>query len=264
MTVVKREPTKQEGEKDVKERIEEPTEEERVKEVKKEEPARRRPGRRPFEEEKVWIPKTELGKRVLKGEFGSLEDILKQGLVILEPEIVDHLIPEIKDDLIYIGGTPGKGGGIRRTATKKTSRMHKSGRRFKLTALVVVGNEKGVIGMGKASSRENRIAIERATEQAKLNVVRVKMGCGSWECACGGKHSIPFKTEAKEGSVRVVMLPAPKGTGIVASRAVKQIVQLAGIKDVWIKTYGKTATRANLSYAVFKAMQRLMTTKGEI
>ncbi len=267
---VDREPTKQEEEKSVEERIEEPTEEEAAKEKEVPKERGRKPfergGRRrkPFEEEKVWIPKTELGERVLKGEFKSLEEILKQGFVILEPEIIDHLVPDIKEDIVYIGGTPGKGGGIRRTATKKTSRMHKSGRRFKLTALVVVGNESGIIGLGKSSSKEHRIAIEKASEQAKLNIIRVKMGCGSWECACGGTHSIPFKTEAKEGSVKVVMLPAPKGTGIVASRAIKQIVQLAGIKDVWIKTYGKTATRANLSYAVFKAMQNLMTTKGEL
>jgi len=268
MTEVKREPTKQEEGKDVEERIEGPTEEEAAQEKKapRERGRKRfeRRGRKRFEEEKVWIPKTELGNRVLKGEFTGLDNILKKGFVILEPEVVDHLISDLKEDVVYIGGTPGKGGGIRRTATKKTSRMHKSGRRFKMTALAVVGNENGIIGLGKASSKEHRVAIEKATEQAKLNVIRVKMGCGSWECACGSKHSIPFKTEAKEGSVRVVMLPAPKGTGIVASRSVRQLIQLAGINDVWVKTYGKTSTRANLSYAVFKAMQNLMTTKGEL
>ena len=267
MPIVDREPTKQEEKRDIEERVEEPTEKvakAREEKVPEERRVVERKRRKPFEEEKVWIPKTELGNRVLKGEFKSLNEILEKGFVILEPEIVDHLVPDLKEDIVYIGGSPGKGGGIRRTATKRTSRMHKSGRRYKLAALVMVGNENGVIGLGKASSKEHRIAIEKATEQAKLNVIRVKMGCGSWECACKGNHSIPFKTKAKEGSVRVVMLPAPKGTGIVASSAVRKLIKLAGIKDVWIKTYGKTATRANLSYAVFSAIKNLMTTKGEL
>lgn len=232
----------------------------------------RRPRRRPregrprerFEEKEPWVPKTDLGNKVLKGEFKSLEELLKKGLVILEPEIVDTLVPELGQEVIFIGGSPGKGGGIRRTATKRTARMHKSGRRFKLTAIVVIGDEKGIVGLGKASSREHRTAMEKATMQAKLNVIRVRKGCGSWECGCGGDHSIPFGTEAKEGSVRVELLPAPKGVGVVASQAPKKILSLAGIKDVWARTAGQTRTRGNLAYAVFKALQNLNRTKGEL
>jgi len=211
-----------------------------------------------------WIPKTELGQRVLKGEFKDLGSILAKGLMIMEPEIVDYLVPDLKQEVIYIGGSPGKGGGIRRTATKRTARMHKSGRRYTLTALIVVGDEKGLVGIGKASSREHRIAIEKATAQAKLNMIRVRKGCGSWECNCGGDHSIPFKTEAKVGSVRVTLLPAPKGVGIVASDPVKKIIRLAGIKDIWVKTLGQTRTRTNLICAVFEALKKLNATKGKL
>jgi len=211
-----------------------------------------------------WIPKTKLGQDVVKGKYENLEQILGEGRVILEPGIVSKLVPDLEEEVIFVGGSPGKGGGIRRTATKRTSRMHKSGRRFKLTAVIVVGDKKNLVGLGKASSREHRTAIEKATTQAKLNMIRIRKGCGNWECACGGRHSIPFRTEAKHGSVRVVLFPAPKGVGIVADKTTKKILSLAGIRDVWAKTYGSTATRGNLVYAVFGALKNLNRTKGEI
>ena len=226
----------------------------------------RRRERRPrrFEEEKKeWIPKTELGKQVMKGEIKTIDDILSKGLVILEPEIVDYLVPDMQDDIIYVGGSPGKGGGIRRTATKRTARMHKSGRRYKLMALVVVGNGDGIIGLGSATSGEHRTALEKAMLKAKLNIIRVKRGCGSWECGCGGKHSIPFRTEAKRGSVRVVMMPAPKGTGIVAGGEIKKMLKLGGLRDVYVKTFGQTGTRYNLANAVFAALEKLNSIKGD-
>lgn len=227
--------------------------------------ARSRGMGRGFEtEKKVWYPKTQLGKAVLKGQFASIDDLLKQGHVILEPEIVDNLVPDLQQDIIYIGGSPGKGGGIRRTATKRTARMHKSGRRFKLTALVIVGNGNGIVGIGKASSKEHRIAIEKATEKAKLNIIRVKRSCGSWECGCDTTHSIAARTEAKFGSVKVVLLPAPRGVGIVANESAKKILSLAGVGDVWVKTFGSTDTRMNLAYALFDALRNLNRSKGDI
>jgi small subunit ribosomal protein S5 len=220
--------------------------------------------RREFNDEKEWLPKTKLGNEVLKGEYGSIDEILKKGIVILESQIVDALVPDIKDEVIYIGGSPGKGGGIRRTATKRTARMHKSGRRFKLTAVVAVGNQDGIMGLGKATSREHRIALEKAAQQAKLSIIRIRRGCGSWECGCGGQHSIPFKSTSKSGSINVTLLPAPKGTGIVADETTKKILKLAGLRDVWVKTDGQTSTRNNLAFAVFKALKNLNRTKGDL
>lgn len=212
----------------------------------------------------TYAPKTELGKAVMEGKYTDIKELIKKGEIILEPEIVDALVPELKHEIIYIGGTPGKGGGIRRTATKMTSRMHRSGRRFNLTAVVVVGNEDGVVGVGKDSSKEHRVAIEKATQQAKLGVVRVRRGCGSWECGCDGEHSIPFETRGKCGSVRVTLLPAPKGVGIVADSESKKILRLAGIRDIWVKTCGNTATRTNLALAIFSAIKNMGRTKGEL
>jgi len=223
----------------------------------------KRPPRRE-EEKKIWFPKTELGKRVQKGEFTSLAQILSGREVILEPEIVDALVPTIKQEIIYVGGSPGKGGGIRRTATKRTTRMHKSGRRFKLSAVVAVGDGENIVGLGKASSKEHRTALEKGTLQAKLNVINVKKGCGSWECACGGTHSIPFKTKHTTGSVTVILIPGPKGLGLVANPTCRQVLSLAGIKDVWVKTFGNTHARSNVVYAVFGALNKLNGTKGDI
>ena len=211
-----------------------------------------------------WIPKTALGNDVLKGKYNTLEDVLMKGELILEPEIIDKLIPDIKHEVLYVGGSPGKGGGIRRTATKRTARMHKSGRRFKLTSVIVVGNEEGIIGLGKASSKEHRVAIEKATLQGKLNVIRARRGCGSWECGCGGNHSVPFKTTAKHGSVSVTLLPAPKGVGVVADKTSRVILKLAGIRDVWVKISGNSGARTNLAFAVFNALKNLNRTKGDL
>ena len=240
-------------------------EEEAVEEeIKQAEPVLREIEKEERERGAEWLPKTELGQRVLKGEFKSIEDILRSGQLILEPEIVDYLVPDLKNEIVYIGGSPGKGGGIRRTATKRTVRMHKSGRRLKLSSVMIVGNENGIIGMGKAASREHKTAIEKALEQAKLNVISVKKGCGSWECGCGGEHSIPFKAEASCGSVKVKIMPAPKGVGTVASDPIKKILNLAGVKDAWVKTSGNTHARANLITAVFEALRNLNKTKGDL
>lgn len=227
---------------------------------------RRRGARSPFGETDIseWIPKTKLGNEVLAGKYKTLEEILEKGELILEPEIIDTLIPDILQEIIYIGGSPGKGGGIRRTATKMTARMHKSGRRFKLSAVAVVGNGNGIVGIGSAISKEHRTALEKAAKNAKLNTIRVRRGCGSWECGCGGDHSIPFKTSGKSGSVQVTLIPAPKGVGMVASEETKKILKLAGINDVWVKTSGKTSTRNNLVLAVFDAIKNLNKGKGEL
>jgi small subunit ribosomal protein S5 len=214
--------------------------------------------------EMQWRAKTKLGADVLSGKYKSLEEILEKGELILEPEIVDALVPELKEEVVYIGGSPGKGGGIRRTATKMTARMHKSGRRFKLSALSIVGNGNGIVGVGMANSREHRSALEKSVKAAKLSVIRVRRGCGSWECGCGGQHSIPFKASGKSGSVSVTLLPAPKGVGTVGSEEAKKMLRLAGIHDVWVKTMGQTATRNNLVLAIFEALKNLNRGKGDL
>ena len=204
-----------------------------------------------------WKPRTTLGKKVFRGEIKDINEILDAGLKIREPEIVDLLLPNLKTELILIGYRTGKGGGSQRIPIRITATMHKSGRKFRAGAFVVVGNEDGIIGIGRAKALEPRDAILKATRKAKMNLIKVKRGCGSWECGCGGKHSIPYKVEGKCGSVRVVLYPAPKGVGIVADDESKKIFRLAGIKDVWVKTFGNTSMRINLITAIFNALKKL-------
>jgi len=210
-----------------------------------------------FREEKAWTPKTQLGRDVLAGRIKSIDEILESGKRILEPEIVDYLLPGLKEELILIGGRTGKGGGAQRIPIRITARVTKSGRRFRMSAFMVVGNEDGYVGIGKGVSVDARRAVEKARRKAKMNIIKVWRGCGSWECGCGTPHSIPFKTEGKCGSVRVVLMPAPKGVGLVADDESKKILRLAGIKDVWTKTFGNTSTHINLITAVYNALKNL-------
>lgn len=209
---------------------------------------------------KDWVPKTDLGKEVAEGKVTSVDEIFEQGRKIMEPEIVDLLLPRIDHELILIGGSPGKGGGIRRTPAKRTAKMHKSGRKFKMSSFAVVGNRNGYVGVGKGGASGSgafRNAIQKAIKDAKLNIIPIRRGCGSWECECGSPHSIPTQIEGKEGSVRVVLKPAPRGVGLVVSDEAKKIMELAGIEDCWAKTFGETRTRVNFIRAVFNAFKNL-------
>jgi len=206
-----------------------------------------------------WVPKTRLGKEVFEKKITDIDEVLKSGTPIKESEIVDSLVPNMKNELILIGGRTGKGGGIQRIPVKITATMHKSGRRFTTNAFVVVGNEDGIVGISKGSAVEARDSIEKAIKKAKLKIIRVKRGCGHWECNCGELHSIPFKTEGHSGSVKVQLIPAPKGVGLVADDQSKKIFRLAGIKDIWVKTFGNTSARTNLISAIFDALKKLYT-----
>ncbi len=210
-----------------------------------------------------WEPKTTLGKKVLSGEITDIAEIFAKGIKIAEPQIVDVLLPNLEREIILIGGSTGKGGGIRRTPFRRTSRMHKSGRRYRISTMVVVGNKNGYVGVGLASGPpgKHQEVIEKATNKAKLNIIPIRRGCGSWECLCGTNHSVPFAVKGKSGSVVVELLPAPKGVGLCVSDEVKKLMRLAGIKDVWCKTRGNTQTRINLIRAFFNALKKLNTYK---
>ena len=96
---------------------------------------------------------------------------------------------------------------------------------------------------------------------AKLNIIKIKRGCGSWQCGCKEPHTIPFTVKGKCGSVIIKLIPAPKGTGLCVENECQKILGLAGIKDVWSKTRGQTSTKSNLINACMDALRKLMTTK---
>ena len=213
-----------------------------------------------------WKPKTELGKKVLAGEITDISKVFSEGLKISEPPIVDVLIPNLEKEVILIGGSTGKGGGIRRTPFKRSSRMHKSGRRYKISVMSVIGNRNGYVGVGLASgpAGKHQEVIEKSLNKAKLSVIPIRRGCGSWECSCATNHSIPFSVVGKSGSVRLTLLPAPKGVGLAVSDEVKKLLRLAGINDVWCKTKGDTQMRANLIKATFDALKKLNAYKVKV
>ncbi|MCK5333300.1 MAG: hypothetical protein KAJ24_02220, partial [Candidatus Aenigmarchaeota archaeon] len=149
----------------------------------------------------------------------------------------------------------GKGGGKSRTSVRVTTRMHKSGRRRTLHALVIAGNCNGLLGMGYATGEDAQRAIQKAERQAKLHMVPIIRGCGSWECGCGGKHSLPFKVKGRSGSISVELLPAPIGLGLCVAHEMKKLMQFAGITDVWARSFGNTGSRLNFARATFEALK---------
>ena len=208
-----------------------------------------------------WIPKTEFGKQVKSGEIKDIDVILEKGGKILESEIVDSLFPDLEYELITIGQSKGKFGGGKRSIWKQTQKKTREGNKPKFATVAVVGNRKGYVGIGYGKAKETVPAREKAIRQAKLNLIKVKYGCGSWDCACGEIHSIPFKVSGKCSSVIVELLPAPKGTNLCIHKELRKILTLAGIKDVYSKTYGKTNTQLNLVKACIAALKQLSMVK---
>ena len=198
------------------------------------------PRRRYQKEEEVWIPKTSIGKRVVSGEINSMEEILSKGLRIQEAGIVKKLLPDLKTDVIDVG---------------IIQKMTPNGQSTRFKALVAAGNENGWLGIGMGKSKQMRIAIEKANNAAYLNVSPVKLGCGSWECRCDQKHSVPFKVKGKGGSVTIEILPAPRGLGLVAGRRIKNLLKMAGLKDAWTTAKGSTTTMNSTSKAVLQCLR---------
>lgn len=206
-----------------------------------------------------WEPKTKLGKMVKEGKITNIDDILSKGIRILEPEIVDYLLPNLKVEFILIGKSKGKY--KRRRYVKMVQKKTAEGNKTRWVAMAVVGDEDGHVGVGLGKHVEITDARDKAIRNAKLNIIKIARGCGSWECACGKPHSIPFKVIGRTGYVRVHLLPAPRGVGLVASDEVKKVLRLAGIKDIWMRSFGQTTTKINHIYAVFEALKKLTEVK---
>jgi len=190
-----------------------------------------------------WVPKTQLGRQVYEGQISSIYEIFEEGHRVKEVEIVDVLVPGLKDDVININ-----------LVQKQTD----AGESSRFTALVAVGNENGLIGVGLGKAKRVRNAIEKGIRLAKLNLHPIRMGCGSWECDCGEGHTLPFKVRGKAGSVVVTLLPGPQGLGLVAGDTAKAVLKLAGIKDCWSKSIGKTTTTNSFAFATFEALKQTM------
>lgn len=208
-----------------------------------------------------WTPKTELGRKVKKGLVTSLGEVLDKGEVILESQIVDVLLPDLESELLLVGQSKGKFGGGQRRIFKQTQKKTREGNKPSFATVAVVGNKNGFVGVGSGKSRETVPAREKAIRKAKLNILKISRGCGSWQCGCKEPHTIPFMVEGKCGSVRLILRPAPKGKGLIVESECAKILRLAGIKDVWSKSFGQTKVKTNLVNACVDALKKLITTK---
>merc|ERR1712063_42701 len=187
----------------------------------------------------AWVPVTKLGRLVKDRLITDLEQIYRYSLPIKEAQIIDTFLPTLKDEVVKI-----------MPVQKQTT----AGQRTRFKAFVVVGDGNGHLGLGVKCAAEVATAIRGAITVAKLSVVPVRKGY--WGNKIGAPHTIPSKVTGKCGSVSVRLVPAPRGSGIVAARAPKKLLQFAGIQDVYTSSFGHTKTLGNFVKATFQAISQ--------
>jgi len=184
----------------------------------------------------AWVPVTKLGRLVKEKCIKKLEEIYLFSLPIKEYQIIDQFLT-LQDEVMKI---------------MPVQKQTRAGQRTRFKAFVVVGDSNGHVGLGVKCSKEVATAIRGAIIAAKLSVIPVRRGY--WGNKIGPVHTVPTKVTGKCGSVRVRLVPAPRGTGIVAAKTPKKILQYAGIEDVYTSSKGSTKTMGNFVKATFDAI----------
>ena len=128
----------------------------------------------------------------------------------------------------------------------RVTKVVKGGRRFRFTALVVVGNRNGLVGFGYGKAKEVPDAMRKAIDDAFKNIIHVKIK----------GTTIPHDVEVKYNASRMLLRPASEGTGVIAGGSARPIIELAGIKDVLTKSLGSNNS-ANVVRATIKALSLL-------
>ena len=129
----------------------------------------------------------------------------------------------------------------------RVARVVKGGRRFRFKALVVVGNNKGKVGVGVSKGQDVQTAVAKATDVAKKHLITVPIANGT----------IPHDIETKVAGAQVLIKPAAPGTGIIAGGVVRQIIGVTGIHNMLSKSLGST-NKVNIAYATIEALQSLV------
>jgi small subunit ribosomal protein S2e len=181
---------------------------------------------------------TKLGRLVKACLIKSLEAVYLFSLPVKEHQIIETFLPELKDEVMKI------------CPIQKQTR---AGQRTRFKAFVIVGDMNGHVGLGVKCAKEVANAIRGAIIAAKLQVIPVRRGY--WGNKIGSVHTVPTKVTAKCGSISVRLIPAPRGTGLVAAGAPKKLLQYAGVNDCFTSATGKTSTMGNFIKATFAALK---------
>ncbi len=131
-------------------------------------------------------------------------------------------------------------------------RVVAGGRRFRFRVVMVIGNQKGEVGLGVAKGQDVSLAVEKATAKAKKHLIKIPLL----------KGTIPHQVGAKYGSAKVLLKPGRPGRGIVAGGAVRVICNLAGIGNISAKIIGRTGNKFNNAQATIKALKSLKIPKS--
>ena len=134
----------------------------------------------------------------------------------------------------------------RLVSVNRVTKVTKGGRAFGFSAIVVVGDEHGVVGHGLGKSKDVSEAIAKAVEDAKKNLVRIPLS----------GHSVPHEQKGKYGGARVYLMPASHGTGVIAGGAVRAVLESVGVHDVLSKSQGSSNPH-NVVKATFDALLQM-------
>jgi len=175
------------------------------------------------------------------GKIKKLEQIYLFSVPIKEYQIIDNFFgeDELQDEVLKI---------------MPVQKQTRAGQRTRFKAFVVVGDSNGHVGLGVKCAKEVATAIRASIILAKLSLVPVRRGY--WGNKIGKPHTVPTKTTGKCGSVRLRLVPAPRGTGIVAAETPTKMLQFAGVEDVFTSARGHTKTLGNFAKATFAALAR--------
>jgi small subunit ribosomal protein S2e len=195
------------------------------------------------QKEEDWVPLTNLGRLVKMGLVTKLEQIFYHSIPIKEYQIVDELVKKnnktLKEECMKI---------------KSVQKQTKAGQRTRFKAVVAVGDEDGHIGVGSKLAKEVQVAMKGAVIAAKLNIVPVRRGY--WGGKIGLPHTLATKITGKCGSVRLRLIPSPKGTGIIGAPPTKKLLGFAGVEDIFSQSTGSTDTMENFVRAIYDALYK--------
>jgi len=206
-----------------------------------------------------WIPVTKLGRLVKDGKITSLQEIFYHSLKIREYQIVDHFYKERQTPpnvQLMMSQLDRSGRYLHDTvmSIRPVQKQTSAGQRTRFKAYVLLGNCNGFVSIGHKSAKEVATAIRGAIINAKLNMIPVRRGY--WGATIGAPHTIPMKLSGKCGSVRVRLVPAPRGSGVVGSETTKKILFYAGVADCFSTSSGQSCTKGNFATAVYEALKK--------